>query len=182
MTSAIFVAVAAIVVLLYVNLGGGDPFIQVARVTAWATAGTYIAYQLVVLGGLIARGRGWPKDKAYFNLGKWGWPVNIIALVYGVFMILNLAWPRQSTSWLDTYIVMLSLGVVVVVGAVVYFIQKARGVDLSATIHEINMSTPDAQAAEAMAAGMAGKVLPPEGVVSDMVVDPPADKGDGTLS
>ena len=90
MTSAVFVAVAAIVVLLYVNLGGSDPFIAIARVTAWATAGTYIAYQMVVFGGLIARGRGWPKDKAYFNLGKWGWPVNILALVYGVFMIINL--------------------------------------------------------------------------------------------
>ena len=70
MASAIFVAVAAIVVLLYVNLGGSDPFIAIARVTAWATAGTYIAYQMVVFGGLIARGRGWPKDRAYFNLAS----------------------------------------------------------------------------------------------------------------
>ena len=120
MTSAIFVAVAAIVVLLYVTVGGADPFVQIARVTAWATAGTYIAYQMVVFGGLVKRSKGWPKDKAYFNLGRWGWPVNIIAFVYGVFMIINLSWPRQSTSWLDTYIVMLSLGVVVVVGAIVY--------------------------------------------------------------
>ena len=97
---------AAIVVLLYVNLGGGDPFIQIARVTAWATAGTYIAYQMVVLGGLIARGKGWPKDKAYFNLGRWGWPVNIIALVYGVFMIVNLSWPRsRRRPGYDNYIV-----------------------------------------------------------------------------
>ena len=72
MLSAIFVGVAAIVVLLYVNLGGSDPFIAIARVTAWATAGTYIAYQMVVFGGLIARAKGWPKDKAYFNLGKVG--------------------------------------------------------------------------------------------------------------
>ncbi len=96
MASAIFVAVAAIVVLLYVNLGGGDPFIQIARVTAWATAGTYIAYQMVVFGGLARRSKGWPTERAYFNLGKWGWPVNIIAFVYGVFMIINLAWPRQG--------------------------------------------------------------------------------------
>ena len=80
LASAIFVAAAAIVVLLYVNLGGSDPFIAIARVTAWATAGTYVAYQMVVLGGLIARAKGWPKDRAYFNLGRWGWPVNIIAL------------------------------------------------------------------------------------------------------
>ena len=90
MTSAIFIGVATIVVLLYVNMGGGDPFITIARVTAWATAGTYIAYQMVVFGGLVARSKGWPKDKAYFNLGRWGWPVNILAFIYGVFAIINL--------------------------------------------------------------------------------------------
>ena len=164
LTSAIFVAVAAIVVLLYVTVGGADPFVQIARVTAWATAGTYIAYQMVVFGGLVKRSKGWPTERAYFNLGRWGWPVNIIAFVYGVFMIVNLAWPRQSTTWLDTYIVMLSLGVVVVVGAIVYAIQRARGVDLSATIHEIDFSPVDAQAALAMAAGEAGKTIPGDGL------------------
>ena len=160
MTSAIFVAVAAIVVLLYVNLGGSDPFIAIARVTAWATAGTYIAYQMVVFGGLIARGRGWPKDKAYFNLGKWGWPVNILALVYGVFMIVNLVWPRTpDAAWYDNYLVIVSLVVVVIVGAIIYVIQKARGVDLSATIHEIDESPAEAGAMEAMAAGEAGKTI-----------------------
>ena len=39
MTSALFVGVMAVVVLLYVNLGGSDPFLAIARVTAWATAG-----------------------------------------------------------------------------------------------------------------------------------------------
>ncbi len=182
MTSAIFIGVAAIVILLYVNLGGGDPFIQIARVTAWATAGTYIAYQMVVLGGLIARGRGWPKDKAYFNLGRWGWPVNILALVYGVFMVINLSWPRTPTAkWYDNYIVAVSLVVVVVVGVIVYFIQRARGVDLSATIHEIELPGPDRMAAEGMAAGMAGKVLPPDSAVSEMTADSPAEKGDGPV-
>jgi amino acid transporter len=152
--------VAAIVVLLYVNLGGSDPFIAIARVTAWATAGTYIAYQMVVFGGLIARGRGWPKDRAYFNLGKWGWPVNILALVYGVFMIINLVWPRTpDAAWYDNYLVVVSLVVVVIVGAIIYVIQKARGVDLSATIHEIDESPAAAMAAEAMSAGEAGRML-----------------------
>ena len=160
MTSAIFVAVAAIVVLLYVNLGGSDPFIAIARVTAWATAGTYIAYQMVVLGGLIARGRGWPKDRAYFNLGKWGWPVNILAFVYGVFMIVNLVWPRTpDAAWYDNYLVIVSLIVVVIAGAVVYVIQKARGIDLSATIKEIDEAPAGATGAGAGAAGEAGKAL-----------------------
>ena len=86
-----------------------------------------------------------PTDKAYFNLGKWGWPVNIIALVYGVFMIINLSWPRTPTAaWYDNYIVVFSLFVVLVVGIIVYLIQRARGVDLSVTIHEIDESPAEA--------------------------------------
>ncbi len=189
LASAIFVAVAAVAVLLYVNLGGSDPFLAIARVTAWATAGTYVAYQMVVLGGLIARSKGWPKDKAYFNLGKWGWPVNIIAFVYGVLMIINLAWPRTpDAKWYDNYLVILSLSVVVVVGAIVYFIQRARGVDLSVTIHEIGESEPQAEAALAMAAGEAGRVIPGEAIageaagasdsgVSEMSADEPPQGG-----
>ena len=150
----------AVVVLLYVNLGGSSPFIAIARVTAWATAGTYIAYQMVVLGGLIARAKGWPKEKAYFNLKGWGWPVNILALVYGVFMIVNLAWPRTpDAAWYDNYLVIVSIAVIIVFGVIVYLIQRARGVDLSVTIHEIDESPAEAQAMEAMAAGEAGKSL-----------------------
>jgi len=182
MASAVFIGVAAIAILLYVNLGGGDPFIQIARVTAWATAGTYIAYQMVVLGGLIARGKGWPKDRAYFNLGKWGWPVNIIALVYGVFMIINLSWPRTPTAaWYDNYIVAVSLVVVVVVGVIVYVIQRARGVDLSATIHEIELPGPDREAAEGLAAGMAGKLAEPGSGMHDMSSSDGPGKGGVTL-
>jgi amino acid transporter len=176
--SAIFVAVAAVLVLLYVNLGGSDPFIAIARVTAWATAGTYIAYQMVVFAGLVARAKGWPKDRTYFNLGKWGWPVNIIAFVYGVFMMINLAWPRTpDAAWYDNYLVIVSLVVVLIAGGIVYAIQRARGVDLSATIHEIDESPAEADAMEAMAAGEAGKVLP--GGVSQMNAD---DEGKGGLT
>jgi len=182
MLSAIFIGVATIAVLLYVNYGGSSPGVAIARVTAWATAGTYICYQLVVFGGLVARAKGWPKDKAYFNLKGWGWPVNILAFVYGVFMIINLSWPRTPTAkWYDNYIVMFSLFVVLVVGIIVYIIQRARGVDLSATIHEIDVSPAEGQAAVAMAAGEAGRVLPPEGTVSEMSADQPTERGDGTI-
>ena len=37
-----------------------------------------------------ARG-GWPRQPAWFNLGRWGMPVNILALVYGGVMIINIA-------------------------------------------------------------------------------------------
>jgi hypothetical protein len=76
--------------------------------------------------------------------------------------------------------VIFSLAIVVAAGLIVYFIQRARGVDIGATIHEIDESPADAMAAEGMAAGMSGKMLPPAGPVAGMGVDPAADKGDGT--
>ena len=32
----------------------------------------------------------------YFTLGRWGLPVNALAVVWGLFMTVNLVWPRQS--------------------------------------------------------------------------------------
>jgi hypothetical protein len=56
-------------------------------------------------------------------------------------MIINLVWPRTpDAAWYDNYLVVVSLIVVVIVGAIIYAVQKARGVDLSATIHEIDES------------------------------------------
>jgi len=163
MASAIFIAIAVIVILVIVDNTGGSPVQMIGRVTTWATVGTYVAYQMVVLGGLVARSKGWPKEKAYFNLGKWGWPVNIAAFVYGVFMIINLSWPRPivGTAWYDMWITPLALGLAVVTGIIVYLIQRGRGVDLGATIHEIDESPAEAEAALAMAAGESGKVITP---------------------
>jgi amino acid transporter len=170
MASAVFVAAAAIGVILYVNLGATSPLAEIVRVTAWATVGTYIAYQMVVLGGLIVRSKGWPKDKAYFNLGKWGWPVNIVALVYGVFMIINLSWPRTAgVAWYNNYIVVVSVTIWLFLGIIVYLIQRMRGVDLSATIHELDV----APAAPAMAAAMPA-------TLGDSVSSMTADEGSGS--
>jgi amino acid transporter len=166
--SALFVGLATIIVLLYVNKAGGSPFTQIARVTLWATTGTYIVYQMVVLGAIVARSKGWPGTKAQFNLGKWGWPVTITAFTYGVLQAINLAWPRTPTAkWYDNYIVVLSIGSVLVAGIIVYFIQRARGVDLSVTIHEIGESPAEAEAALAMAAGEAGKVIPGDAIAGE---------------
>ena len=128
--SAVFVAIFCVAVLLYQD--------QVARVIAWATVGVYIVYQMVVWASMYARSKGWPKEKAHFNLGMWGWPVSIIALVYGVFMIVNLSWPRSpSLPWYDNWLVSFSLLVILVIGIVVFYAFKAAGRDLAGGIHDI---------------------------------------------
>ena len=56
-----------------------------------ATGLIYLSYLLCNLGVLMARRRGWPRQKAWFNLGRWGMPINILAIVYGAVIILNIA-------------------------------------------------------------------------------------------
>jgi hypothetical protein len=62
---------------------------------------------------LIARMRGWePSGK--FTLGRWGIPVNIAALVYGVLAAINLAWPRgDGLPWYDRGVVLIGCAVVI---------------------------------------------------------------------
>jgi amino acid transporter len=95
------------------------------KVISFAAAGIYIAFQLVVLAALIARSRGWvPTGK--FTLGRWGYAVNITALVYGVGGALNLAWPRQveGASWTDEWIVV--IGCAVIIGTGVLYMVLGR--------------------------------------------------------
>jgi amino acid transporter len=55
-----------------------------------ATGMIYLSYFLANLGVLAARRRGWPQRKAFFSLGNWGTVINVVALIYGGFMIVNI--------------------------------------------------------------------------------------------
>jgi urea carboxylase system permease len=56
-----------------------------------ATGLIYLSYFLCNIGVFAARLRGWPHQRAWFNLGGWGMVVNILALVWGGVMLLNFA-------------------------------------------------------------------------------------------
>jgi amino acid transporter len=56
-----------------------------------ATGLIYLSYLLCNVGVLAARARGWPRQPAWFSLGRWGMPVNILAIVYGAVIIVNIA-------------------------------------------------------------------------------------------
>src|SRR4029453_15421630 len=63
----------------------------------------YLAYAMVTGPLLVARLRG-PfavegtdeTGARLFSLGRWGVPVNALALLYGLAMTVNLAWPRAA--------------------------------------------------------------------------------------
>lgn len=82
--AAIGVGVLAALPILVVGPLGGF-FMSIA-----ATGLIYLSYFLCNLGVLMARLRGWPHKPAWFNLGRWGMPVNILALIWGGSMLLNI--------------------------------------------------------------------------------------------
>ena len=83
--AAIAVGVLAAIPILVTGPYGG--FV----LSICATGLIYLSYFLCNIGVLIARRRGWPRERAWFDLGRWGMPVNILALIYGGLMILNIA-------------------------------------------------------------------------------------------
>ncbi len=61
-----------------------------------ATGLIYLSYLLCNIGVMVARLRGWPRQQAWFNLGRWGKLINVLAIVYGGLMLLNIAIWKDS--------------------------------------------------------------------------------------
>jgi amino acid transporter len=76
---------------------------MIRTIIVFGSAGIYVAFQMIVLGALIARAKGWEPSGA-FRLGAWAWPVNLAALTYGVLAIFNMVWPRAPQDpWYRNY-------------------------------------------------------------------------------
>jgi urea carboxylase system permease len=82
--AAIAVGVLAALPILVVGPLGGF-YMSIA-----ATGLIYLSYFLCNVGVLMARRKGWPHKPAWFNLGRWGMTVNILALIWGGAMIVNI--------------------------------------------------------------------------------------------
>src|SRR5437762_4566485 len=52
----------------------------------------YLSYFMNNVASLNARFKGWPREKSPFSLGRWGIPINVLALIYGGLMIINFLW------------------------------------------------------------------------------------------
>jgi amino acid transporter len=82
--AAVAVGVMAAIPILLVGPIGG------ITLSIAATGLIYLSYFLCNLGVARARLRGWPHTRAWFNLGRWGLPINILALIWGGVMLLNI--------------------------------------------------------------------------------------------
>lgn len=100
---------------------------------SFGVSGIYLSFLLTVIGAGIARARGWvPEGK--FRLGRWAWPVTIVAGVYLLVMLLNVVLPTGLSSPrayfnLD-WITLVVMFIVAIVG-VIFFLIAHRGKELS---------------------------------------------------
>jgi hypothetical protein len=90
----------------------------------------YLAYAMVTGPLLVRRLRGEFSSHGtdetggkLFSLGRWGIPVNALALLYGLAMTVNLAWPRAAVydpaggHWYFQWFTVLFLAATVLAGA-----------------------------------------------------------------
>lgn len=97
---------------------------SLTRITAFAVVGIYICFQMVVLGALRQRTRGW-QPGGIWTLGRAGLPITCLAVVWGVLAIIVLAWPGdRALSFIDRWIVLVGLAVVIAVGGIYMAIKK----------------------------------------------------------
>jgi urea carboxylase system permease len=116
---SILIGVLALAILL-ANIGTPEVF---TAVTSVAIIMIYVAYLLVTVPMLVRRLRGqWPdaeaRSRGYFSLGAFGLPVNVLAVLWGVAMSVNLAWPREEVygaGWL-AWIAFVFIGIIAAAG------------------------------------------------------------------
>jgi amino acid transporter len=96
----------------------------VSTIISFAAAGIYVAFQMVVAGALYARARGW-QPAGPFTLGRWGLTVNVVALGYGIFAIINMLWPRSPEDpWYSNYGMLVTTVAVLVLGTLYMVIAR----------------------------------------------------------
>jgi urea carboxylase system permease len=128
---AVLIGVVGVVILV-LNINQPQIF---SVITSIAIIMIYLAYLMVTGPMLVQRLRGrWHPQEGRFSLGRMGLPVNILAVLWGAAMSLNLAWPRAEVynatgpqHWYLRWGAFLFIGAVAVGGFAYYwFVQRHR--------------------------------------------------------
>ncbi|MEU3245803.1 amino acid permease, partial [Streptomyces sp. NPDC006875] len=121
--------------LLLLNFASPEAFLAIGTT---CIVMLYLAYAMVTGPMLVRRLRGGftadgtdETGAPLFSMGRWGVPVNAVALVYGLLMSVDLAWPRAAVydptggHWYFQWFTVLFLGATLLAGAA-YRAYRAR--------------------------------------------------------
>jgi amino acid transporter len=94
---------------------------------SFGVSGIYLSFLLTVIAAIVARSRGWVPEGS-FRLGKWAWPVLIVAAGYLGLMLVNVVYPSGLSSprgyFNIDWITLLVMFVIAVVGAVYFLVAR----------------------------------------------------------
>jgi amino acid transporter len=130
------ILVAAMAGIFFLKYAG------VAYIAIAATGMIYLSYLFATTAIMRQRMRGWPHTPGEFSLGRWGKLVNVLAILWGLGMLVNFAWHRPATNPkaseianLDFFhsgflnsipILWLILGAVLIIGSIYYWVRRAQ--------------------------------------------------------
>jgi urea carboxylase system permease len=116
-------------IILAMNLQFPKVFELVTSIAIlWANLAYWIVVALQLRNRIVFRRNGVDPDSK-FNLGKWGLPVNILALIWSTFMIVNVSWPRTSTyglEWYNQYSAWIYTACLICAGVIIYYYRLWR--------------------------------------------------------
>jgi urea carboxylase system permease len=117
------------IIILAVNLQFPKVFELVTSIAIlWAN----LAYWIVValqLKNRLTSARHEIDTNARFTLGKWGLPVNILALIWSTFMVINVSWPRSATygfEWYNQYAAWIYTIGLISLGVFIYYLKSIK--------------------------------------------------------
>ncbi|WP_200329373.1 MULTISPECIES: APC family permease [unclassified Leucobacter] len=114
-TAVLITAVIAALLFLPFQSEG----IQMALIS-FSSVGFFISFLFPILGWAIARARGTWRDEPGLFLGRAGRVVGWLALVWLLFQIVNVAWPRESgAGWATDWSTVIGVAVVGVLGVAI---------------------------------------------------------------
>ena len=127
--SSVLIGVIAVLILV-INIGQPKIF---TVLTSIAIIMIYLAYLMVTGPMLLKRLKGqWPPTDlaagGYFTMGRWGLLINLVAVLWGIGMALNLAWPREAVygaPWYNTWGAFVYIGAILGAG-LLWYASKGR--------------------------------------------------------
>jgi urea carboxylase system permease len=119
--------------ILVINIGQPKIF---TVLTSIGVIMIYLAYLMVTAPMLKKRLQGqWPPADlgagGYFTMGRWGMLVNIVAVLWGAGMAINLAWPREAlygTPWYNTWGAFVYIAVILGTGLLWYAVKGRHSI------------------------------------------------------
>jgi urea carboxylase system permease len=117
------------ILILAMNLQFPKVFELVTSIAIlWANLAYWIVVALQLKNRFKLSRNGGDAD-ARFSLGTWGFPVNILALIWSSFMVINVSWPRTATygeGWYNQYAAWIYTVTLVGLGVFIYYYKSIK--------------------------------------------------------